>query len=39
MRITIKAIVEYKDKILILKDRNGYYDLPGGGVEEGETLE
>ena len=39
MRITIKAIVEYSNKILILRDRNENYDLPGRGVEDNETLD
>jgi len=39
MRITIKAIVEFKNRILLLRDNNNNYDLPGGGVETRETLE
>jgi ADP-ribose pyrophosphatase YjhB (NUDIX family) len=39
MRMTIKAIIEYENKILILKDKNGNYDLPGGGLEKDESLD
>ena len=41
--ITVKAIVIYHQKILILKrvrpssDGLGYWELPGGGLEYGET--
>lgn len=41
--ITVKAIVIYRQKILILKrvrpssDGLGYWELPGGGLEYGET--
>lgn len=41
--ITVKAIVIYRHKILILKrirpssDGLGYWELPGGGLEYGET--
>lgn len=41
--ITVKAIVIYKGKILIVKrtrpstDGLGYWELPGGGLEYGET--
>ena len=41
--ITVKAIVVYHHKILILKrirpssDGLGYWELPGGGLEYGET--
>ncbi len=40
MRITVKTILlNNKNQVLLLNDRNNYYDLPGGGVDEGETLE
>ena len=40
MRTTVKAIVlNIENEVLLLNDRNNYYDLPGGGVDEGETLE
>lgn len=40
MRTTVKAIIlNRRGKVLLLRDRNNYYDLPGGGVEQGETLE
>lgn len=41
--ITVKAIVIYRHKILILKrirpssDGLGFWELPGGGLEYGET--
>ena len=41
--ITVKAIVIYKGKILVVKrtrpstDGLGYWELPGGGLEYGET--
>lgn len=41
--ITVKAIVIYRGKILIVKrtrpstDGLGYWELPGGGLEYGET--
>ncbi len=41
--ITVKGIVIYDDKVLILKrvrpssDGLGYWELPGGGLEYGET--
>jgi 8-oxo-dGTP diphosphatase len=41
--ITVKGIVIYEDKVLILKrvrpssDGLGYWELPGGGLEYGET--
>lgn len=41
--ITVKAIVIYRQKILILKrtrpssDGLGFWELPGGGLEYGET--
>jgi len=41
--ITVKGIVIYKNKVLILKrvkpstDGLGYWELPGGGLEYGET--
>jgi len=41
--ITVKGIVIYEDKVLILKrvrpssDGHGFWELPGGGLEYGET--
>ena len=41
--ITVKGLVIYEDKVLILKrirpssDGHGYWELPGGGLEYGET--
>ena len=43
--ITVKGIVIYNHKVLILKrirassDGLGYWELPGGGLEYGETPE
>lgn len=40
MRTTVKAILLNKyNQVLLLNDRNNHYDLPGGGVDEDETLE
>jgi len=36
--ITQKIILRYKDKILIMRHRNGVYDFPGGRLEWGEGL-
>jgi len=36
--ITQKIILRYKDKILIMRHRNGVYDFPGGRLEWGEEL-
>ena len=41
-RVSTRAIIFIDDKIaLIYRNKNGniYYSLPGGGVEENETLE
>jgi len=41
--ITVKGIVIYNDQVLILKrvrpssDGLGYWEMPGGGLEYGET--
>lgn len=40
MRTTVKAILlNNKNQALLLNDRNNHYDLPGGGVDNSETLE
>jgi 8-oxo-dGTP diphosphatase len=38
-RISIKALVlnETRDKFLIIKEDNGWWDLPGGGLDWGAT--
>ncbi len=40
MRIVVKAfLLNNQNQVFLLHDRNNHYDLPGGGVDEGETLE
>ena len=36
--VTIKAILKYRNKILILRHKNGNYDFPGGRLEFYEPL-
>ena len=39
MRTTVKAILlNNHNEALLLNDRNNHYDLPGGGVDDGESL-
>lgn len=41
IRINVNALVVHEDKILLIKfeDENGpHYNLPGGGVDDGESL-
>ena len=41
IRITAKAVIRRDDKILFIRlqyDDGEFYDLPGGGMEPGETL-
>jgi len=35
----VKAVIIKEGKILVLKEPNGRYDLPGGRVEDGEGFE
>ena len=40
MRIVVKAFfLNNQNQVLLLHDKNNHYDLPGGGVDEGEALE
>src|SRR5262245_36178772 len=42
VRVSTKAIIIQNDKVLLLKHEDNYgewYGLPGGGQENGETLE
>lgn len=36
--VTLKIIFRYKDKILMLRHRNGAFDFPGGRVEWKESI-
>lgn len=36
-RTAVRAIIMEKDKILMVRSSRGYFKLPGGGVEEGES--
>lgn len=40
-RVSSKALVfdETKEKFLIIKEDNGYWELPGGGLDWGESVE
>lgn len=38
-RTAVRAILIENDEILMVRSRLGYYKLPGGGLEKGETLE
>lgn len=39
MRINVRALIIRDDKILLCKNiKGGFYFLPGGGLEEGETI-
>lgn len=39
MRINIRALIIRDDKIVLCKNiKGGFYFLPGGGLEEGETI-
>ncbi|QHJ72108.1 NUDIX domain-containing protein [Planococcus halotolerans] len=37
-RTAVRAIIIEEEKILMVRSRLGYYKLPGGGVEKGESL-
>ncbi len=37
-RTAVRAIIIEEEKILMVRSGSGYYKLPGGGVEEGESL-
>ena len=36
--VTVKLILKYKDRILILKDKRGTITIPGGRMEWGESI-
>jgi 8-oxo-dGTP pyrophosphatase MutT (NUDIX family) len=39
-RVSVKAIVfDAEDRLLVVQERAGHWELPGGGWEHGETLE
>lgn len=38
-RVSAKAIVIRKDKVLLLRKQNAVWDLPGGKLKKGETVE
>ena len=37
-RVATKAVVVDNDKLLLVKEEQGWYGLPGGGVEHGQDL-
>jgi 8-oxo-dGTP diphosphatase len=37
-RVATKAVVVAQDKILLVQEEQGWYGLPGGGVEHGQDL-
>jgi len=37
-RVSVKAIIVHANKILLCREKNGLWDLPGGGLEFGEDL-
>lgn len=39
-RVTVKALIfDEQDRLLVYKNHNGYYEIPGGGWEYGESFE
>lgn len=36
--VTLKILIKHKDKILILKHRNGIFDFPGGRIKWKESI-
>lgn len=38
-RVSAKALIRAKDKLLLVKEDSDYWDLPGGGVEHFESPE
>jgi ADP-ribose pyrophosphatase YjhB (NUDIX family) len=42
IRVGAKAVIVKKDKVLLIKYKNGsgvHYNFPGGGIERGESIE
>lgn len=37
-RVSVKAIIFDNDRVLVCQDRNGKWEIPGGGWEHGESL-
>jgi 8-oxo-dGTP pyrophosphatase MutT (NUDIX family) len=38
-RISAKALITRDDKVLLVKEKEEWWSLPGGGVDHGETIE
>ena len=39
-RVSVKALVfDHEDRLLVMQNRDGTWELPGGGWEHGETLD
>ena len=37
-RVSVMALIYHKDKLLLIKEKDGRWSLPGGGLEVGETF-
>ena len=37
-RVTAKAVIRRKDTVLAVWDEDGFWNLPGGGIDHGETV-
>lgn len=38
-RVTAKAVIRKDDKVLVVWDKGGFWNLPGGGIDHGESVE
>ena len=38
-RVSVMALIYNEDKLLLIKEKDGRWSLPGGGLEVGETFE
>src|ERR1700683_1625934 len=38
-RVTNKAIIVHESKLLLVQEKEGWYGLPGGGLDYGETIQ